>query len=159
MVPVARQIALPTALLGAMAVAGVVAALVRRPDLSPWWRIAVAVALFLLPLAATAWALAPARKLWKSAAAAPMWATEETGTGTLMRFKWAIGITVVLIVAGVLTHTMPGLGLAALGSMAAFAHHLGRALGWQSANGRRLFNESAVAANPQVARAYWQPRG
>ena len=159
MVPVNRQIALPMALLGAMAAAGAVAAIVRHPDLSPWWRVAVAVALFVLPLAATAWALAPARTLWRSAAAAPMWATEETGAGTLARFKWAIGITVVLIVAGVLTHTMPGLGLAALASMAAFAHHLVKAVGWQSANGRRLFNESAVAANPQVARAYWQPRG
>lgn len=157
LVPVLRQIGVPLVLLDLMLLAGIIAAFVWRPDLSTWWRIAIAVALVVIPAAATFPALRPARRMWKSAGPAPVWALRETMGATLMRFKWAILAAVVLIAVGVLTRTMPALGLVALGVQAVLANHLSRAMRWQRENQRHLYNEAHLAAHPQGARAYWMP--
>ncbi len=157
LVPVVRQVGVPLVLLDLMLAAGIITAFLWRPEMSEWWHIALAIVLVVVPAAATMAALRPARRMWKAATAAPAWALEETMSATLMRFKWAILVAAGLVVIGVLTRTMPALGLVALGVQAALANHLFAAMRWQTQDTRRLYNEAHLAAHPQGARAYWLP--
>lgn len=158
LVPVTRQAGVPLAVMALILVAGVIAAVVDPPDVDRWWKIALAIALVVVPAGLTLWALGASRRAWRSAAAAPMWAREEEAGATIMRFKWTIAVAILAVALAAFTGTLPTLALVALGIVIGLGVHLVRAIGWQNANNRRLFNETATAADPQGARAYWTPR-
>lgn len=144
-VPVKRQTSYPVVLLDVIIASGVIALVFDTPEMTPWWRIVVAVLLVVVPAAITMPALARIRKPWDSATPAPQWATVEPVAATIRRFIVpAIG-GVILIAIGYFTRTLPALGLVALGLQAAFAHHLGRVMQWERDHDARLVYETGVA--------------
>lgn len=156
-VPVVRQVVVPSVIVAVLVAAGAVTAVLWTPALSPWWRTVAGALILVAPAALTHMALRPARRVWRSASPAPQWALEEATGTSIMRFRWTILVAIVVLASGVFTHTMPVVGLFALGVLVAMALHLAAAHRWQREHGRRLFVEAAVAASPQGARAYWRP--